>query len=149
MTERGGVNIRAQHTVSEVCGPAAQRPPRLLSSCQLIKAKSLPIPAGKPHQTARGAFYPEQNAAPRHSGGSAASRTRTPRSLTRRSESRYPAKVAALRHKRGKRWKGHQEKGILKDTACLRQAGKPDDTRQAVNVTVHSFDLVPIPMSHN
>lgn len=51
--------------------------PRLLSSCQLIKAKSLPIPAGIPHQTARGAFYPKQNAASCHSGGSATSCTRT------------------------------------------------------------------------
>lgn len=41
--------------------------PRLLSSCQLIKAKSLPIPAGIPHQTAPGAFYPKQNAAACHS----------------------------------------------------------------------------------
>ncbi|KAK5877977.1 hypothetical protein CesoFtcFv8_025432 [Champsocephalus esox] len=44
----------------EVCGPAAQGPHVFLGSCQLIKAKSLPIPAGIPHQTARGAFYPNR-----------------------------------------------------------------------------------------
>lgn len=50
--------------------------PRLLGSCHLIKAKSLPILAGIPHQTARGAFYPKQNATSCHSRGSATSRTR-------------------------------------------------------------------------
>lgn len=50
--------------------------PRLLSSCQLIKATSQPIPVGIPHQTARGAFYPKQNTASCHSTRSATSRTR-------------------------------------------------------------------------
>lgn len=77
MTEQGGVNIRARHSVPEVCGPAALSPPCLLSFCQPIKDKSLPIPTGIPHQTAQGAFYPKQNAAPCHSGGSATSCTQT------------------------------------------------------------------------
>lgn len=121
MTEQGGVNIRARHTAPEVCGPAAPRPPRLLSSCHLIKAKSLPIPAGIPHQTARGAFYPKQNAAACHSGGSATSRTRMAKFNTAEWKS-IPGwgGVAQTREGGGgKRWKGHQENGILKDTACL------------------------------
>lgn len=50
--------------------------PRLLCSCQLIKATSQLIPAGIPHQTARGAFYPTQNAASCHGAGSSTSGTR-------------------------------------------------------------------------
>ncbi len=71
-TGRGKYQSEAHWGLWSCCSEA----PRLLSSCQLIKAKSLPIPAGIPHQTARGAFYPKQNAASCHSGGSATSRTR-------------------------------------------------------------------------
>lgn len=146
MTEQGGVNIRARHTAPEVCGPAAPRPPRLLSSCHLIKAKSLPIPAGIPHQTARGAFYPKQNAAACHSGGSATSRTRMAKFNTAEWKS-IPGwgGVAQTREGGGGTVKRSPGKWDLERHSLSRNGKEPDDARQAVNVTARPCAK----MSHN
>lgn len=94
--------------------------PRLLGFCQLIKAKSLPIPAGIRIKRPREPFIPNWMP-PVVTAEARQQAAHGWQSLTWRSGSQYPAEVAQLRHERGKRWKGHQENGILKDTACLRQ----------------------------
>lgn len=153
MTELGGVNIRARHTVPEVCGPAASRPPCLLSSCQLIKAKSLPIPAGILHQTARGAFYPKQNAASCHSGVSATRRTRMAKFNTVEWKS-IPCWGGVAQTREGemvKRSPGKWdlERGSLSETIAREAGSQMKPGRQALNVTVHSFNPVPVLMPHN
>lgn len=124
MTEQGRGKYQSDAHCAWGLWSCCSEAPRLLGSCQLIKAKSLPIPAGIPHQTARGAFYPKQNAASCHSGGSAPSPARTAKFNTAEWKS-IPCRgaVAQTRDVWGGReqWKGHQENGILKDTACPRQ----------------------------
>lgn len=126
--------------------------PRLLSSCQLIKAKSLPIHTGIPHQTARGAFYPKQNAAACHSGGSATSCTRMAKFNTAEWKP-IPSRGGVAQTREGgngekvTRKMGSWKTQLVWDESTQRK--KPDDARRTVNVTVHSFDPVPVLMSHN
>lgn len=114
MTEQGGVKYQSKAHCScgfWSCCSEAPMSPQLPSAHQ--GQVSLPIPAGIPHQTARGAFYPEQNAAACHSGGSVQQAARMMAKFNTPEWKSIPGRGGVAKAQvgggGGDRWKGHQE----------------------------------------
>lgn len=118
------------------CSEGPTSPP-LLSAHQ---GQVPPYPRWKTASNGPGSLLSQTETPPRLSRRSflrQAPRTSRRRSLTRQSESRYPAEVAtaavaAARDAGVRRGNGEKVTGILK------RRMRPDDGRQPVNVTVHS-----------
>ena len=147
MTGEGGVDIRAKALMLlrflwSCCSEGPTSPPLLSAHQGQVPA----YPRWKTASNGPGSLLSQTETPPRLSRRSflrQAPRTSTRRSLTRQSESQYPAEAAAVGAARdaGVGWGGDGEKVTGKKRGSWEDARDPMMPSSQVNVAVHSFQL--------